>query len=417
VELKSKGDRHMRFAMVINVYVDVDENKYNSFDHPTSFERFNEENTLIETVKSINKLGIDKEDNLRVYIFAVATQKETKYDSEIRKKIRKIFEDEKCPYETLIYTNDDIFKLKEITNNDFLDTSGYPEIRNLGLIIPSILKEDVIIQIDDDELLREQYILHAKQLIKFNGDKYIITAPYEKNGTIRIKASDPLTSWKKFSTMDNDMERLINYEGLRETLFGFGGNMIIKRETAQVSFYPLDVPRGEDFSYLLANRLIYENGNDEVGILHKDNRYAAYFCCDKEVTIIHRPPREAKKDFLKYFENNMRRFIMEWNMFSNQQNLSESRLEELSYYLKAMFGYKDMKKKLLSIVEEIRQKYDYPKEKVDEVENTLICEIEKYINKDRWQEYKDLQKSYIYNMEKMGENKYVLLKALELGGK
>lgn len=405
----------MKFAMVINVYIDINEGKNNPFDHPTSYSRFEEENTLIETIKSINKLNIDKSDSLKIYVFGIATQRETKYDDKIKEKIRSVFKNENCNKEVLVYTNKDILKLRDITKNEFLDITGYPEIRNLGLIIPSVLNEDIIIQIDDDEMLRENYIVHIKKILETYKEKNIITAPYEKNGTIRIKTTDPLSSWKKFSSMDEDMKRLIDHEGLRETLFGFGGNMIIKKETAESSFYPLDVPRGEDFSYLLANRLIFENGNEKAKIPVNDNKYIAYFCSDKEVTIIHKPPKEAKKDFLKYFENNMRRFIMEWNMFISQDNLAEEKLEDLSYYLKAMFGYKNMKEKLLEITKEIQEKYDYSKREVDEIESRLISEIDKYSMKSRWEDYKKLQKDYIENIKKMKIDKEVLLECIRLG--
>jgi ElaB/YqjD/DUF883 family membrane-anchored ribosome-binding protein len=198
-------------------------------------------------------------------------------------------------------------------------------------------------------------------------------------------------------------------------LFGFGGNMIIRRETAESTFYPLDVPRGEDFSFLLANRLIYENGNEEVEIIPKDKKYIAYFCCDEEITIIHKPPREAKKDFLKYFENNMKRFVMEWNMLNSQKNLTEEKLIDLSYYLKAMFGYKNMKEKVLEIISDIRQKYGYSKDEVDKMEKRLINEIDKYSSENRWEEYKKLQKEYIKNIRQMKENRDIISKCIKLG--
>lgn len=382
----------MNFAMVINVYIDVDENRSNPFDHPTRLERFAQENTLRATVESINGLHMDGNDRLRVYIIGTATQQSREHDDEIRNEIKNCFSD--CPHELLIFTNSDIQSLRDSSGSRLISARGYPELRNVGFILPSVMDEDVIIQIDDDELLRPLYIDRLKEVLAEHPDKYLFTAPYEKGGTVRITAEDPLRSWKKFSSMDRDVIRFYEESGsVKETIFGFGGNMVVRRAFAEQILYPLGIPRGEDFSMLLASRLVYENGNPSAGIEKGERLFRAFFLPYEEVTIIHRPPAEAKKDFLKYVENNMRRFVMEWGMFIKQEGLTIERLDDLSHYIGEMIGHEDMREYLQPIFDEMYGLY--PTERIDEIRSDLYALVEHYIQSDRWEEYQKDQKEYI----------------------
>lgn len=388
----------MNFAIVINVYIDVDETLSNPFDHPTSLIRFENENTFMTTLESIRKLKTDTTDSLRIYTVASATQQSGEFDELIREKISECFKD--FPYDWLLFTNSDIRQLREKTGCTFLSARGYPELRNVGFILPSIMAEDIIIQIDDDELLRPEYIEKLNEVLTEHPDKYLFTAPYEKNGTVRIKTEDPLKSWKKFSPMDRDMVRFyVESDKARESLFGFGGNMALRREFAETVHYPLNIPRGEDFSMLLASRLVYENGNAAAGIEKENNIFRSFFLPFEEMTIIHRPPSEAKKDFLNYFENNMNRFIMEWGIFIKQKGLTISKMNELSYYIKEMIGYKDFKEYIRPIFDEMYEQY--PSDQLDEMKSRLLSLIDNVAESDRWEEYKREQKQYIESMKRI----------------
>ncbi len=382
----------MNFAMIINVYIDVDETSSNPFDHPTELSGFEEKNTLRATVESINMLERDETDSLRIYIMGIATQQSIDFDESIRSYIKDCFAD--CPYESLIFTNSDILLLKEKTRSKFISVNGYPEVRNMGFILPSIMDEDIIIQIDDDELLRPLYISRLKEVLSAHPDKYLFTAPYEKDGTVRIHTEDPLKNWHKFSSMDKDMQRYyVESNDIQESLFGFGGNMIIRREFAEQIPYPLGVPRGEDFSMLLASRLVYENGNPYAGIERMNMIFRSFFVPFVDMTIIHRPPSEAKEDFLQYFENNMKRFIMEWGIFRKQRGLTIERLETLSHYIRQMIGYEDFKGYLAPIFDELYERY--PVERIDQIKHELYRLISYYREFDRWTAYQKDQKAYI----------------------
>lgn len=151
----------MKLAMVINIYIDTQEGKVNGFDHPTSFKRFKEENTFIHTLRSINNLQLPVGDELSLYIFGIAVNQVLKHDRQIKIMLNEMMEESRFPYR--IYTNSDIKRLKKATKSKFFAYDGYPEIRTLGLIIPTLLQEDTIIQIDDDELLRPDYLVALKK--------------------------------------------------------------------------------------------------------------------------------------------------------------------------------------------------------------------------------------------------------------
>lgn len=397
------NDVTMDFAMVINVYIDTTKDKINVFDHPTDLEKFEDDNTLIHTIESVNHLKMNDVDNLKLYIFAVATNEDTTKDHIIRDKVSKVMDT--CKFNSLIYTNSDIEKYRDTTHNHFFSVKGYPEIRTLGFMIPYLLDEDIIIQIDDDELLREDYMVYLKKVLQDHEDKYVFTAPYEKNNTIRIKTEDKLKSWKKFSSMDNDIVRLTQDNSIKETLFGFGGNMIVRKEFAGKMLYPQDVPRGEDFSLLLASRLIHANGNEKAHINKENSMFKAYFLADEAITIIHKPPVEAKANFLFYLEKNLKRFIMEWNIFINQKAINLAELEKLSNYMSEMIGYEDISSKINDILDEVIYTKEFDLDDVEQLRSTLIDYINHYKEVDRFYEFKVQQGEYIQSLDELRDNK------------
>jgi hypothetical protein len=378
----------MKFAIVINTYIRTDKSLKDNFDHPTLLEDFEINNTLYKTIDSINSLNIDNDD-ISIYVFSIAAHEDTSKDEIIKTKTEKILKDSRFKY--YIYTNTDIQEYKKKYISNFFSSKGYSEIRNLGFLFPIMNNEDIIIQIDDDELLRPNYIIKTKEILNNNPNKYLITAPYEKNGTIRILGKDNLTTWKKNKAMDDDIVRLSKDNSLKECIFGFGGNMIIRKEFAQKMYYPLDIIRGEDFALLLAARLVYENGNEYANINPKNDIFKTYYCTDKDITIIHEPPYVPSEDFVFYVEKNLKRFILEWLMIKGQNVFKFEDLKKYSLYLFEMIGYDDFRAKIKEILKELKEKYDNSE--------YLEEELEKYFNKyskvNRFDEYLKKQKEYI----------------------
>ncbi len=340
----------MRIIVVVNCHVSARRGEPHGFDHPTALDAFAAEATLPATILSLVRAERPSGLDLACLVFALAVDGSSDHDAAIRAAVDASIEAAAgglgLPVEVL--TAGDVEALAAKASPEerrFFSVSGYPEIRNLGLIEALRRGADAIVQIDDDELVPPRYFMRLDRLLRDHPDRQLFTAPYEKHGTIRITNRDDLASWPKFSSMDADMARLEKAGEPVETLFGFGGNMIIRRDFARRVFYPLGVPRGEDFSLLLAARLALAHGHGGL---------AAWFVNDPDLTIDHRPPAEAKKDFLGYLEKNLRRFILEWLELRSQDAFRPSELAALSRYQAAMLDIDDYGAKLREIYAELR---------------------------------------------------------------
>lgn len=379
----------MKIGIVINTYIVTEKGETNPFDHPTPIWAFKEANTLGATLESIRDANRSEKDELTLYLFGIAANEKAGFDEEIESEIHKLVGEIGGLPKTHVITNRQVQDFREITGIDFFESSGYPEIRNLGLLIPSMMGEELIMQLDDDELIRPDHIVRFAEIFKDHPEYGIVTAPYEKNGTVRILAKDPLSTWEKYSAMDRDLERLLSTQDCQQTLFGFGGNLCLRKSVAMEALYPRRVPRGEDFSFLLACRLLHANGDQAAGLAGGASRFLTWFCPEEAVTILHHPPVEAKAAFLRYFENNLKRFILERQMVMSQVGFSLKDLADHSQYLSAMFGQKNFSDQLKAWIDEIRLERDdiSDSSQINEMEARLLATLEKVEKETRWQNY------------------------------
>lgn len=379
----------MKIAIVINTYIVTTPGEKNPFDHPTPLWSFEQENTLKATLESLKEAAKRTRDEVTLYLFGIAANEKTDFDEEIEAKMRTLVSEVgELPLARVI-TNRQVKDLKKATGIDFFESAGYPEIRNLGLLIPNLFGEELIMQLDDDELVRPEHVVRFAEIFEEHPEYGIVTAPYEKNGTVRIKGKDPLSNWRKYSAMDQDLEALMETRKCSKTLFGFGGNLCLRTSVARDAHYPRRVPRGEDFSFLLANRLLFANGDPEIGFAPGQSKFLTWFCPEEKVTILHRPPVEAKAAFLRYFENNLNRFILERRMITSQTAFTFQELAENSHYLTAMFGQKDFKASLTEWIEAIRgERADISDmTMVDQMEERLLAAMDAVEATPRWNNY------------------------------
>ncbi len=379
----------MKIGIVINTYLVTENGEKNPFDHPTPLWDFEQANTLKATLESIRDANRRLEDELTLYLFGMAANEVTAYDDAIERKIRRLVQTVGGLPKARVITNRQISDLREETGVEFFESSGYPEIRNLGLLIPSMMEEELIMQLDDDELIRPNHLVRFAEIFEAHPEYGIVTAPYEKNGTVRILAEDPLPTWEKYSSMDRDLVRFLSADECQQTLFGFGGNLCLRTSVARDALYPRRVPRGEDFSFLLACRLLHANGDKAGGIAAGASRFLTWFCPEEAVTILHHPPVEAKAAFLRYFENNLNRFILERQMVMSQKLFTLEDLAGHSKYLFAMFGQKDFEVQLRKWIQEIRESrtdIQNPAD-IDEMERRLLSQLKERSQESRWQQY------------------------------
>ena len=379
----------MKIAIVINTYIVTRPGEKNPFDHPTPLWSFEKENTLKATLESLRDANRREEDEYTLYLFGIAANEKIDFDQEIEQEIKKIANNVGGLANVHVITNRQVEDFRVQTEIEFFESSGYPEIRNLGFLIPSIFHEDVIMQLDDDELIRENHLVRFAELFEKNPEYGIVTAPYEQNGSRRISGEDPLTSWKKVSSMDADLEKLLSTNDCSQTLFGLGGNLCIRSSVAKEIFYPRRVPRGEDFSLLLAARLLYENGDLRMKIKLGNHLFLTWFCSEKEVTILHQPPTSKNEDFLRSFESNIRRFILERQMVMTQKKFTLSDLKNSSHYLYAMFGQEDFRRQILDWIASIllERKDVTDMQQLKQMEERLLAFLERVEKEPRWANY------------------------------
>lgn len=196
--------------------------------------------------------------------------------------------------------------------------------------------------------------------------------------------------------MDRDLVGFLSSEECQQTLFGFGGNLCLRASVAQDALYPRRVPRGEDFSFLLACRLLHANGDPERELSAGDDRFLTWFCPEQAVTILHHPPVEAKAAFLRYFENNLNRFILERQMVMSQKVFTLDDLAKHSKYLFAMFGQEDFEGQVKDWIQEIRDSrtdIQNPAD-IDQMEERLMAQLSARRQEPRWQQYLQDRREY-----------------------
>jgi hypothetical protein len=243
-----------KISLVVNVYVNTTPERQNTYDHPTPFDELETEKTFINFYNSVNKLNVSDGYAYDLYVFAIAANSDTSKDAEIKQKISNIVKE--AGFDVFVITNSDVYKLKK-EGNTFLSVDGYCEIRNLGFIFPYHNKSDFVIQFDDDEIVRENYLIRMIELYDANPEIYSINALYEKDGKVTVDENSDMKCWKKSAMMNEDFSRLSELTEPIESIFGLGGNMTFKREYFSQICYPEKVFRGEDFALLLFAQQLY----------------------------------------------------------------------------------------------------------------------------------------------------------------
>ena len=401
-----------KISLVVNVYVNTTPERENTYDHPTDFDKLDKESTFVKFYNSVNNLKVPADHEFDLYIFAIAANNDTSKDADIKQKISSIVKD--AGYDVFIITNSDVYQLKE-EGNTFLSVDGYCEIRNLGFIFPYHNNSDYVIQFDDDEIVRENYLPKMIELYDSNPDIYSINALYEKDGEVIVDERGDMKSWNKFSIMNEDFSRLSNLTEPIESIFGLGGNMTFKREYFSQMCYPEKVTRGEDFALLLAARLVYANGNDQCAISAGNQCFKSYFTSENDMIIIHEPPASTpKKHKLKL---DFVRFIMQKALMKNYLSMDE--LYKLSRYIYRMLSIDDYYEFAVTVYSESAETNPeaYPAEFI----NTELDDIKKLIKdlekSDLFEEYKEYQKKYMASLKNnsIDVDKYLVNKIFEAG--
>jgi hypothetical protein len=383
-----------KISFVVNLYIDTDENVENQFDHPTVLKTFNEENTFCNTVDSIKKAVVPEGYEVDLIVLANAVNNVTTFDQIIRDKVENVIRDSKISYNCILVTNSAIFNLRS-NGIDFISTDGYCELRNLGFVFAFHNNSDIIVQIDDDELVKETHLVKMVEIFSKYPEIKILSGLYQNaNGIYQDETKDYI-EWGKDKAMNDDRRIITAADKPVEIMYGMGGNMMIKREYFSKICYPERVPRGEDFALLLASNLIYLNGNEIAEIESWNDYFKTYSVKEEDIIIIHKQPYSEKKNRLKYVKLNLIRFIKQKYMLNGY--ISKERFWEVSRYMYLMTMNDDFLGQVRRIYNEVIAKYpeDCTKQEAEKDYFEVCQAYEKYSNRDLFAEYKEYQKKYL----------------------
>ncbi len=161
-------------------------------------------------------------------------------------------------------------RLRSLGRADWIpwfDARGYPQIRNMQLLIPHLLDCDLVVALDDDEVVEDPYFLRravASAVVgDANGERVYGAAGYylDEHGSRMHQvspaaAADPNPFERKIALMNDMLERIEAQPGdVVPSTFALGGNMTFHRDLLmRVGFDPA-ITRGEDIDYVINARL------------------------------------------------------------------------------------------------------------------------------------------------------------------
>jgi len=170
-----------------------------------------------------------------------------------------------------------------------LSLKSYPNIRNCQLIGALLLDSDLIVAIDDDETVPEDFIDTAVELVgsDFKGKRIDGKAGIYLNsdGDYKIRETADLRSSanifiRKAALINDTFSHLLSApERIVETPIALGGNMVFSRELYTSVPHDPNITRGEDIDYLINSRLLGFN-----------------WFFDRKLRITHLPPKAGAGD-------------------------------------------------------------------------------------------------------------------------
>jgi hypothetical protein len=249
---------------------------------PTYGKKIENNNTLPDLLVSLKRL---KDKNFRVIVLNDTV--DPVYHKKIKTKINEIIEPYNEYFKITQISYKDLRKLHRYFNfNGFkllaeeINFKNYSGFRNLGLIISHLIKSDIVVFLDDDEVVEDKLFLKKAQ--EFVGKKYNgkliggITGYYiNRDGAYTYPTKKFGDSWwdffwRKDKYMNDSFKIIGNKKRLNETNFALGGNMVLHRKMFEVVPFDTFIERGEDIDLLInAKFLGYEFLLDnKLGVRH-----------------------------------------------------------------------------------------------------------------------------------------------------
>lgn len=296
------------------------------YDHPTPLDG---EDTLKRTLESVKTLS---NKDFKLVIPVCPTSEDIEHEANNR--VRQIIEDVGFnDIDTYIFTMSDLQRVKMILNKngisnddlDLLSIKGYPNVRNICLLVSHILAGDVSILIDDDEIFEnKEYVTMATEFIgkRIYGKNIYGVAGYYLNKFDEfyddVDIVPWMTYWNRFGFKTKAFDKIIASEPrLKVTPFAFGGAMVMHKNLYKIVPFDPNITRGEDIDYLINSKMF---GFD--------------FFLDNKLNIKHLPPKKSHPVW-KRFREDIHRFLYQRAKINNQhecENMTNVTAEDFEPY-------------------------------------------------------------------------------------
>lgn len=265
------------------------------YDHPTPL---GEEGTLPECLRSLEAVeGLG-----RVVLIVAVTEESIEHAAEDR--VAEILGD--FPgIDSLICGPAEMGSLhRRMEQLEFADMingvslSGYGGVRNVGLMLGSILGSEALVFVDDDQVITDTSFLgRALRGVGQQdpqGRTVLAKSGYytDENGSYMAKGGSSWTDtfWRQNEFYNRSMGAVLKSPGIRPGNLAFGGCLTLHRDIyCNVSFDPWAV-RGEDIDYVINARM-----------------HGADVFLDTEWPVVHQPPGSPSEAGL--FRQDIFRFV------------------------------------------------------------------------------------------------------------
>lgn len=230
------------------------------------------------------------------------------YDEKVTESINKLFPKFEKHFQLMQVTKYDLDFLhesliKEGFNGvvDQISLKGFPNFRNIMLMVAKCLREKIVFIVDDDEVIEDKSL--AKKVEEFIGEKIKGNFLYGKTGYYINEGDTPYLVqqspkkrklWLKETYINEALHQSISKKSrLNKTTMAFGGIMVLHEKLfSKVPFDP-NIKRGEDTDYVINAR-----------------QFGFQFLLDKKLRIRHLPPKKHVKYWDK-LRQDIFRFVYE----------------------------------------------------------------------------------------------------------
>lgn len=294
---------------------------FNVYDHPTPI---NNSGTLERTLNSLLELNGD----FNVVIIGTITEPELaeEFQQKLKKTLAKY-----AQLDLYWFSHNELKSLHELLDSKdnsyqkkYVSLEGYSNIRNLCVILPHLLKSDLAILIDDDEVIADKnFVLKAAESMGQEAgqesEKVLAKTGIYVSKTEQLKDKKNAwwqRFWPKQTAMDQVVKKSLEGPRLSMAPMALGGAMIVHKDLFQKVCFDPWIPRGEDIDYLINCKL------------HGHNFYT-----DNCLSILHLPP--SKKSHTMEIRQDIFRFIYEKQKIDyafEHTNFKHFDLEELDPY-------------------------------------------------------------------------------------